>query len=473
MSNAELLEDLDDDFGTGSESEVEVRNDGDAFSTLQHFATEYRPPRLLEGSEGSFCNISWLFDRRDIILQLIKDRPDSSSALLLSKMQPLVQDEIDFLHTYLKGLYEETFPELQSIVTSGEQYARVVQLLQQSKGSPDISDFQNVVDREQILILSMALQTDYKYNKSPSGDLMHMLTITIEIILALCDLKQEMKAFVTSLISQVAPNLSELVGPETAAALIAAAGGIRELSIIPSCNIPSMGKSKFASHVQAVDQSGVRQKGFVYYCPLVLEQPILVRNQALKMTCAKVSLAARVDLSKSSPNANLGLEFRKDILHKLQNIQEPPNISNVKALPIPEDKPKKKRAGRRFRKYKEQFQLSHARQLQNRMEFGKQESTVVDVYGEEIGMGMAGSSRASKSVPTKRSAKVRAPMQRRLAAAANETHNFFSENQEHADVLKAPSNGPQINGETRDPKNQPNTNQWYTKFMTHSKDQAS
>ncbi|SCU97391.1 LAFA_0G11254g1_1 [Lachancea sp. 'fantastica'] len=341
MSNADLLDDLDNDFGSGSESEVEVNDDEDAFSKLERFATDYRPPRLHKGVNGNTLNVSWLFDRRELILEIIQDRPDSSSALLFSKMQPLMQEEIDFLHMYLKGVYEEAFPELQSIVTTGEQYARVVQLLQQSKGSPDISIFQDVVDREQTLVLSMAIQTGYNKEKSPTGEKLRMLTLCIELILALCDLKRKMKTFVTSLISQVAPNLSALVGSETAAALIAAAGGIQELSIIPSCNIPSMGKSKYSSHEQIVDQSGVRQKGFVYHCALVSEQPVAVRNQALKMTCAKVSLAARVDLSKSTPDASLGLKFRKDILHKLQNIQEPPNISNVKALPIPEDKPKK------------------------------------------------------------------------------------------------------------------------------------
>ncbi|SCU90072.1 LAME_0E06942g1_1 [Lachancea meyersii CBS 8951] len=450
MSNSELLDDLNDDFGSDVESEVEVDNVCDSFGGLERFLMEYKPILLDEINPENIGNVSQIFEHRELFENLMQETADSSSALLLSKTQPLVQQDIDSLHAFLRGVYEETFPELQSIVTSAETYARVIKILEHSQGVPDTEQLQEVVSREQMLVLSMAIQTGYKNPRSQSSDQSFALARSIEVLLELCNLQQRIKNFVASLISQTAPNLCALVGSETAAALIDTAGGIQTLSETPSCNIASMGKSRFVGHKSAVDQSGVRQKGFVFHCPLVSEQPVAVRKQALKMTCAKVSLCARVDTSKSSQDGSLGSEWRKDILHKLQNIQEPPKLSNVKALPIPEDKPKKKRAGRRFRKYKEQFQLSHARQLQNRMEFGKQESSVVDIFGEEVGMGMASTLRAPNSAPTKRTAKLRATMQRRLAAVNQDTHNFFATGYDQSNVLKAPSDESTNNTKTQD-----------------------
>ena len=41
-----------------------------------------------------------------------------------------------------------------------------------------------------------------------------------------------------------------------------------------------------------------------------------------------------------------------------------------KPLPIPDDKPRKKRGGKRFRKMKERLALTEVRKNRNRMRFG-------------------------------------------------------------------------------------------------------
>ena len=52
----------------------------------------------------------------------------------------------------------------------------------------------------------------------------------------------------------IAPNLSALVGDEVAALLVAAAGGIKELSVMPPGNIQVLGKSRKSLQGMAVSQ---------------------------------------------------------------------------------------------------------------------------------------------------------------------------------------------------------------------------
>ena len=48
----------------------------------------------------------------------------------------------------------------------------------------------------------------------------------------------------------------------------------------------------------------------------------------------------------------------------------------------------KKRAGRKISKLRAKFEMSELRKAQNKLQFGKQEDTIMNGLGEEIGLGM-------------------------------------------------------------------------------------
>ena len=56
--------------------------------------------------------------------------------------------------------------------------------------------------------------------------------------------KQTMLTYVESRMSFIAPNLSTIVGASTAAKLIGMAGGLTNLTKMPSCNILLLGSQK-------------------------------------------------------------------------------------------------------------------------------------------------------------------------------------------------------------------------------------
>jgi U4/U6 small nuclear ribonucleoprotein PRP31 len=71
-------------------------------------------------------------------------------------------------------------------------------------------------------------------------------------------------------------------------------------------------------------------------------------------------------------------------LGRIDQLQEPPPPKQAKTLPIPGEGRKKKRGGKRYRKMKEQYAMTDARKLQNRMVFGKISDD--DLEGKNMGM---------------------------------------------------------------------------------------
>ena len=87
--------------------------------------------------------------------------------------------------------------------------------------------------------------------------------------------------------------------------------------------------------------------GIIAFCDLVQDLPSYLRKKAVKVIAGKVALTARVDSYHNHPNGDEGRRFRKEIEEKFEKLQAPNKAKTKKALPIPEDKRKSKRGGKR------------------------------------------------------------------------------------------------------------------------------
>ncbi|CCF60507.1 hypothetical protein KAFR_0K01530 [Kazachstania africana CBS 2517] len=347
---------------------------------------------------SSISNIYQLSSRISHILL----QHNSKFTMLLPYLNQIslnLRTETANLHEYLKLSYSARFSELESLIATATQYSNVIYVLETSEKDTEgslVTSLEQVaqLSKEQILVLMMSMKTSFNESTPLPLEIKQRLLRAREMIITLDELRHTIASYISSKVYHIAPNLCALLGSEITALLVSHAGDILQLSQVPNCNLASIGKKKHLSHELHTTASGVRQEGYIYNSELVQETPVGSRKQMLRMLCAKVALAARVDagLNQSNPDDSLGRQWRDELLTKVKKINEAPNVSDTKALPIPEDKPKKKRAGRKFRKYKQQFQLSHLRQLQNRMEFGKQETSIMDAFGEEVGLGMTNTS---------------------------------------------------------------------------------
>jgi U4/U6 small nuclear ribonucleoprotein PRP31 len=123
---------------------------------------------------------------------------------------------------------------------------------------------------------------------------------------------------------------------------------------------------------------------------------------ALKIVSSKVILAVRIDSYQNGFDCSEGMKLKRDLEDKLEKIQEPSKCKTKKALPIPEEKKRSKRGGKRVKKMKERYAVTDLQSQQNKMSF----SAVDGEYGDSamgVDKGMVGS---------KDSGRLRAPMKK-------------------------------------------------------------
>eukprot|EP01040_Poterioochromonas_malhamensis_P010945 gene10945-11930_t len=123
-----------------------------------------------------------------------------------------------------------------------------------------------------------------------------------------------------------------------------------------------------------------------------------------------------------------GLKFRQQIIKTLEKLQEPSKARTNRALPVPEEKKKTRRGGKRVRKLKERMAMTDIRKQQNRMnmtvdngEYG--DSAMGFDHGTVGNSDGSGKLRAAKKVENKfTSKKLRAV----AAASSGQTNGMSS-----------------------------------------------
>jgi len=194
--------------------------------------------------------------------------------------------------------------------------------------------------------------------------------------------------YVSSRMNVLAPNLSAIVGTTTAAKLLGVAGGLAGLAKMPSCNVHLLGaQRKITAGFSTATQK--RHTGFIFQSELVTQTPPEYQLKVQRTIGAKSVLAARMDLERSRRDGSYGDSLRDKIEKHIDRLAAPPPSKVTKALPIPNDGPKKRRGGKRARKAKEAYAQTELRKLQNRMAFGEAEEEV-GAFDQTKGMGMIG-----------------------------------------------------------------------------------
>jgi U4/U6 small nuclear ribonucleoprotein PRP31 len=303
------------------------------------------------------------------------------------------------VHKFIRDHYSPRFPELETLVTNPLDYAKTVAIIKNGplsniKSIAESSDnvvgapLRSVLDGPTLMVVTVEGTTSKGQDLSDQE---------LETTLRACDMtiqldraKRILTDYVQSRMNIFAPNLTALIGSLTAAQLLNFAGGLKGLAKTPDRNVPAMGSKKQKQSGLATNV-GIRQQGFLYQSPLIQEIPNDLRVQAMRIISGKLILAARVDSGHQARDGSIGDQLLNECIRRLDKLTEPPPNRGPKALPAPDDKPSRKRGGRRARKAKEATAMTELRQQQNRMAFGKEEKEVGYGTGEEtVGLGMIG-----------------------------------------------------------------------------------
>ncbi|XP_014661594.1 PREDICTED: U4/U6 small nuclear ribonucleoprotein Prp31-like [Priapulus caudatus] len=291
-----------------------------------------------------------------------------------------IDNEINIIHKFVRDKYSKRFPELESLVTAPLDYILTVKALGNNLDAAKNNEkLLEILTSATIMVVSVTAST------TQGTELTHHELEKVEeacdMAVRLNECKLQILEYVESRMSFIAPNVSIIVGAATAAKLMGAAGGLTILSKMPACNILLVGSQKRTlSGFSTV--AVLPHTGFIYYSPLVQDTPPDLRRKAARLVSAKCAMAARVDACHESSDGKIGHMLKEDIEKKLDKLQEPPPIKQIKALPAPIEQSRKKRGGKRVRRMKERLGVTELRKQANRMSFGDIEE---DAYQEDLG----------------------------------------------------------------------------------------
>ena len=329
----------------------------------------------------------------------IEDNPEYHLLTESNTLSTLIDNEIMLVHKFIRDHYSTRFPALETLITNPLDYTKAVaiigngpmenikQIAQRADNMVGTS-LKSILDGPSLMVVTVEGTTSSGRTLTPSE--LRTVMAACEMNLSLDRAKKILTEYVQSRMNLFAPNLTALIGSLTAAQLLNFAGGLTGLAKTPACNLPPLG-SKKQSQTGFATNVGVRQQGFLYRSPIISSIPSDLKRQAMRIVSAKVILAARVDRVHSSPDGSSGEQLKQDCLDRLDKLTEPPPNKGPRALPAPDDKPSRKRGGRRARKAKEATAMTDLRKAQNRMAFGKEEKEVGYGTGEGTkGLGMIG-----------------------------------------------------------------------------------
>jgi U4/U6 small nuclear ribonucleoprotein PRP31 len=255
-----------------------------------------------------------------------------------------VDNEILVVHKFIRDHYAPKFPELEQLVQDPTQYIRAVRILANNE-DPTKVDLTGVLPAAVIMSVLITATTS-------SGQ--PLLDVRWKAVERACDLADRLEEtrktifmYVSSRMNVLAPNLSAIVGTTTAAKLLGVAGGLGPLAKMPSCNVHLLGaQKKITLGFSTVTQR--RHTGFVFQCDLVQQTPPEYQLKVQRTVGAKCVLAARMDLERTRRDGSYGQDLRDKIEKHVDRLAAPPPAKITKALPIPNDGPKKRRGGKRF-----------------------------------------------------------------------------------------------------------------------------
>ena len=329
----------------------------------------------------------------------VEDNPEYHLLTQSNTLSTSIDNEIILVHKFIRDHYSTRFPELETLVTNPLDYAKSVaiigngpmdnlkELAQKTDNMVGVP-LKSILDGPSLMVVTVEATTSRGWKMSEKE--LHTVMRACEMTLSLDKAKKILTEYVQSRMNLFAPNLTALIGSLTAAQLLNFAGGLTGLAKSPSCNLPPLG-SKKQSQTGFATNVGVRQQGFLYHSPIIKGIPNDLKRQAMRIVAAKVVLAARVDRVHASPDGSNGQLLKQDCLDRLEKLTEPPPNKGPRALPAPDDKPSRKRGGRRARKAKEATAMTDLRKAQNRMAFGKEEKEVGYGTGSSTkGLGMIG-----------------------------------------------------------------------------------
>lgn len=244
-------------------------NENDLYSFLYQVAFEYTRRKLRKAAQ-----------KRDLLaIQAIRAIDD-------------IDKSINLFSERLREWYSLHFPELDKMIEDHAQYSRIVSEL----GYRDNITLESLKDIgfNDARANKLAEAAKKSIGADISEDDINSIKELSDTILNLYRIRNDLSEYVESVMKEVAPNVTALVGATLGARLLSIAGSLEELSKMPASTIQVLGAEKALFRAL---RSGSRppKHGIIFQFPAIHTSPRWQRGKIARALAAKLAIAARVD----------------------------------------------------------------------------------------------------------------------------------------------------------------------------------
>ncbi len=294
---------------------------------------EYFEQKRLVSLELSRLKIKKAQARRDLsVVQAIRgiDELDKTINMLVSRLREWY------------GLY---FPEMEHIVKDNELYAKIVNGLPY-KEEMTVEGLRRIGVPERVASKLVKAAPESVGAELAEEDLAEMRRLAATI-LNLYATRRALEKYVDKTMSEVAPNIKGLVGPTIGARLIALAGGLQKLAMLPASTIQVLGAEKALFRALRYGTKPPKH-GVIYQHPWVHGSPRWQRGKIARALAGKLAIAARIDLFTGRDESE---RLRRELQERVKMIKEmfprpPPKLVRERR-PVKAKKKKGKKRKRR------------------------------------------------------------------------------------------------------------------------------
>jgi nucleolar protein 56 len=235
---------------------------------------------------------------REFAISLSSSRvKEASERLDLHIIQSInALDELDkIINTVgarMREWYGLHFPELDNLLQSLVAYAEIVSRAGLREGiTADILQSAGMQDKKVDVMLDAA-------RRSKGGDMtpenLAIVKRLADQVIAQSDLRRVLSDHIEVAMETVAPNVKELLTASVGARIIAKAGSLARLAVLPASTIQVLGAEKALFRAL---KTGARppKHGLIFQHPLIHSAPKWQRGKIARAIASKVAIAARID----------------------------------------------------------------------------------------------------------------------------------------------------------------------------------
>lgn len=237
---------------------------------------------------------------------------------------------LNLLAGRIREWYSLHFPELDRLVEKHDSYIRLVQNLGTRDSFSEESLTKLGIPQERSRIIAESAQGSSGADLAQS-DLLWLQEVCATV-LQMYKLRDTAEGYTDKIMSEVAPNMTGVLGAVLSAKIISMAGGLENVAKMPASTIQVLGAEKALFRTL---KTGARppKHGIIFQYAPIHQAPRWMRGRAARAVAGKLAIAARMDAFGGS---NEGERMRSALEKKLGDLKDryqgqPPRKKHGKA----------------------------------------------------------------------------------------------------------------------------------------------